>query len=122
MWWHYSLESGFRKVVVLARKDVLEGLDGLGQRNKLALNTCENFGNSEGLAHETLNLSGTLNGCRSPSATFWASMVQMWHTELVLFTQLIHTKNGNDILEALVALENELGLGGNVVVFLSDNT
>ena len=40
--------------------------------------------------------------------------------QLVLFRQLIHTKNGNDILERLVVLEDLLDSGGNLVVLGTD--
>ena len=40
--------------------------------------------------------------------------------ELVLLRQLVHTQNGNDILERLVVLEDLLDSGGNVVVLLTD--
>ena len=42
------------------------------------------------------------------------------YRELVLLGQLIHTKNGNDILEGLVVLEDLLDGGGDVVVLLAD--
>jgi hypothetical protein len=42
--------------------------------------------------------------------------------QLVLLRQLVHTKNGNDILERLVVLENLLDRGGHVVVVLADDT
>ena len=56
------------------------------------------------MGHETLNLTSTLDG------------------KLVSFRKLIHTENGNDILETLVILEEFLSSGGNVVVLLSDDT
>jgi len=46
--------------------------------------------------------------------------VMSTYGQLVLFRQLIHSKNGNDILERLVVLEDLLHGGGNVIVFLSD--
>ena len=42
------------------------------------------------------------------------------HGELILFRQLIHTQNGNDILERLVILEDLLDGGGDLVVLLAN--
>lgn len=42
--------------------------------------------------------------------------------KLVSLGKLIHTKNGNDILETLVILEKLLNGSGDVVVLLSDDT
>lgn len=49
---------------------------------------------------------------------------EAWSTysELVLLGQLIHTENGNDILERLVVLEDLLDGGGDVVVLLANDT
>lgn len=58
----------------------------------------------EGLGQETLDLAGTLDG------------------KLVSLAQLVHSENGDDVLEGLVLLEHLLDLGGGVVVVLSDDT
>ena len=42
--------------------------------------------------------------------------------QFVLFRQLVHTQDSNDILERLVVLEDLLDSGGNIVVFLTDDT
>ena len=42
------------------------------------------------------------------------------YSELVLLRQLIHTENGNDILERLVVLENLLDGSRNFVVLSTD--
>ena len=42
--------------------------------------------------------------------------------ELVLGTQLVHTKNGNNVLERLVLLEDLLDTGSGAVVLLTDDT
>ena len=44
------------------------------------------------------------------------------HSKLVLLRQFIHTKNGNDILERLVVLEDLLDGGRDLVVLCADNT
>ena len=76
--------------VVLAREDLSTRLHGVLERDETALDTSEDLGHSEGLGHETLHLTGALD------------------SELVLLGQLIHTQNGNDILEGLVVLELSL--------------
>ena len=42
------------------------------------------------------------------------------HRQFVLLRQLIHTKNGNDILERLVVLKDLLNGSCNLVVFFAD--
>jgi hypothetical protein len=92
------------KVVTLTVQDSLERSDGLLDVDKLALDTSEDLGDSERLTQEPLDLTGTLDG------------------KLVSFRQLVHSENGNDILEGLVLLENLLDTGGGVVVLLTNDT
>jgi hypothetical protein len=42
------------------------------------------------------------------------------HSQLVLLRQLIHTQNGNDILEGLVILQNLLDSSRNLVMLLAN--
>src|SRR3954470_6591264 len=42
------------------------------------------------------------------------------HDELVLFTQLVHTENGDDVLQRLVSLKNALHTDGDLIVPGSD--
>ncbi len=91
-------------MITLTSKDSLEGSNGVLKGNKLTWDTSENLGDLERLGEETLDLTGTLDG------------------ELVSLRQLIHTKNGNDILETLVGLEEKLNLHGNGVVLLTNDT
>lgn len=113
------VERVLRDVVVLALEDLLESVDGLLQGDQSTLDTSEDLGDGERLRHESLNLSGSLDG------------------ELVLLRQLIHTHckvsdvpwydptgltNGNDILERLVRLQDLLRSGGNIVVSLTDDS
>ena len=97
------VEGGLGQGVVVTTEDLLAGRDGVLERDELALDTSEDLSDSEGLAHETLDLTGTLDG------------------ELVLFRELVHTKNGDDVLERLVVLEELLDTSGNVVVLTADN-
>ena len=46
---------------MLARQDLLEGADGLLQGNELALETSEDLCDLEGLRHESLDLTSTLD-------------------------------------------------------------
>ena len=55
------VEGGLRERVVLAGEDLLERADGLLQGDELALETSEDLGDLEGLRHETLDLTSTLD-------------------------------------------------------------
>jgi len=96
-------EGSLRKVVVLSVQNLLEGADGIGQLDKLARETSENLGGDEGLGKELLDLAGTLDG------------------DLVLLGKLVHTQDGNDILERFVVLKDLLDAGGSLVVLISNN-
>jgi hypothetical protein len=98
------VEGTLGKVVTLTAQNSLEGSDGLLEVDELALDTSENLGDSERLAQETLDLTGTLDG------------------KLVSLRQLVHAQNGNDILETLVLLEDLLDTESGVVVLLADNS
>lgn len=87
---------------MVAREDLLEGADRLLQRDELTLVAGEDLRDLERLRHETLDLTRALD------------------SELVLFRQLVHTQDSNDILERLVVLENLLNSGGDIVVLLAD--
>ena len=64
----------------LTRENHLESLDGFLERHKLARRSCEDLGDLEGLAEETLDLSGASN------------------SQLVILGQLVHSQDGNDVL------------------------
>lgn len=98
------VEGVLGQVISLTLDDGLEGTDGVLQVNEGTLDTSENLGDSEGLGQETLELTGTLD------------------SKLVSLRQLIHTQNGNDILERLVLLEHLLDTGGDVVVLVTNDT
>ncbi|KAI6773495.1 hypothetical protein HG531_000344 [Fusarium graminearum] len=98
------VEGTLGKVITLTAQNGLEGVDGLLKVDELTLNTSENLGNSERLAQETLDLTGTLD------------------SKLVGLRQLIHTQNSNDVLKRLVLLEDLLNTGGGVVVLLTNNS
>ena len=99
---------------MLSGEDLTERLDGLlegnlrshrGQRRRsrkkarqrtyeATLDSGEDLGDGEGLRHETLDLTRTLDG------------------ELVLLGELVHAENGDDVLETLVVLEDTLDWRG----------
>lgn len=64
--WVQSVEAAYKltlgKIVTLAVQDSLERPDGLLDVDELTLNTGEDLGDSERLAQEPLDLTGTLDG------------------------------------------------------------
>lgn len=74
----------------LTAKDALEALDSFLEGHQLAQVAGEDLGHLEGLGQETLDLTGA------------------GHSQLVLLRQLIHTQNGNDILQGFVVLQEEM--------------
>eukprot|EP00128_Syssomonas_multiformis_P016704 Colp12_sorted_trinity150504_noHs@24768 len=97
------VEGSLREVIKLTTKNGLEALNGVRELDKTARRASEDLSDLEGLRQETLDLTGTGDG------------------ELILLGQLIHTQNGNNILERLVVLEDLLDTTGSVVVLLTDN-
>ncbi len=88
-------------VIELAVADALESVDGLGQRDVGAWQAGELLCDEEVLAQEALNTTCTLNG------------------DLVLLRQLFHTKDGDDVLEFLVLLQDVNNTLCNFVVVLA---
>jgi len=86
-------------MVVFPCQDSLESFDTLLQRHKLSCLSCEDFSHLEGLRQKSLDLSGSR------------------YCHLVFFRQLIHTQDGNDILQRLVVLEDLLYTSSNSVMF-----
>src|SRR5262245_6595399 len=90
-------------MVVLAVAQSFEALDGVGEIDELAGRAGEHFGHVEGLRQEALDLAGARYG------------------DLVLFRQLVHAKNGDDVLQGLVALQDLLHAPRHrVVLFPND--
>lgn len=73
-------------VTALTTKDALETLDGFLQGHQFTQMASEDLSHLEGLGKETLDFAST------------------GHSEFVFFRQLIHTQNGNDILQGFVVL------------------
>lgn len=80
-----------RSVVLLklTAKDALEALDGLLEGHQFAHVAGEDLGHLEGLGQETLDLTGAGDG------------------QFVLLRQLVHTQDGNDVLQGLVVLRKK---------------
>src|ERR1035438_3010402 len=97
------VERLFGQVVVLAFDNFAEALDGIGQRDVLALVAGELLGDEEGLGKELLDFTGAGDD------------------ELVLVGELVDAENGDDVLEILVALQGALDHLGHVVVVLADD-
>ena len=95
------VEGALGERVELARENLLEALDRVLELHEAAATAREHLGHVEGLAHEALGLAGA------------------GHGELVVLGKLVHTKNGNDVLEVLVALKHLLHLVCNHVVLLT---
>ena len=89
---------------MLAFQNLRERLDGISQRDVATLVTGKDLGRCEGLGHETLDFTGTLD------------------SQFVLLGELIHSQNGNDVLERLVVLENLLDTSGDTVVLVTHNS
>src|SRR5690625_728596 len=90
-------------VVEFAVANALESVDGICQRYVRAWQTGELLCDEEVLAQEALNATCALNG------------------DLVLFGQLVHTQNRDNILQFLVLLQNVDHALGNSVVTLTDD-
>src|SRR5882672_3968468 len=88
--------------IALTIDDHLEAADGLLERNVLARRTGEHLRDVERLRQETLDLARTR------------------HCQFVLWRQLIHPENGDDVAQFLVALQRRLHAAGGVVVILAD--
>src|SRR3954463_2144571 len=95
-------ERLLRHVVVLAVGDLVERLDGLGDRDRRTLEAGELLGDVGVLRQEALDTARTADD------------------DLVLLGQLVHTEDRDDVLELLVALEDLLDPDRAVVVLLAD--
>src|SRR6516164_3527568 len=80
------VEGGLRQMVVLALAQALEAADGVGKLDEHAGRAGEHFGDMERLRQEALDLAGARD------------------RQLVLFRQLVHAQDGDDVLQRLVTL------------------
>src|SRR5665648_799616 len=94
-------EGLFGQVVALAVDEVLEAAHGVGQRDVLAGDAGELFGDVERLREEALDLARAL------------------HDHLVLVGELVHAEDGDDVLQLPVALQDLLDARGDLVVLVA---
>lgn len=92
-----------RQVIELALADAVEGFDRVAERHDGAGLTGELLGNDEVLAEELLDTTGAAD------------------EDLVLFLKLVHTEDGDDVLQFLVLLQDALDLVGNAEVLGTDD-
>src|SRR6185312_15739250 len=89
-------------MVVLAVDDRLERADGILELDELAGNSGEDFRDVERLRQEALDLPRAADG------------------QLILFAELVHAEDGDDVLKALVLLKRRLDRAGGLVMLLAD--
>src|SRR4029077_16832392 len=92
------VEGLLGKCVELAADDALEAADGVLERHDLAVFPGEHLGDVERLRQEALHLARPVD------------------RELVLFRQLVHAEDRDDVLQLLVALQHRLHAARCVVV------
>src|SRR5258706_149213 len=90
-------------MIVLAFAKPAETLDGVGEVDELARRAGEDFGNMERLRQEALDLA------------------RARHRDLVLFRELVHAENGDDVLQRFVTLQALLNHARGIVMLLADN-
>ena len=85
---------------MLAFDDLAEAAHGIGNLHVAALAPGKLGGDVEGLREELLHLPGAR------------------HRELVIFTQFVETKDGDDVLQVFIALQQLLHALGHIVMLL----
>src|SRR5688572_14741230 len=98
----HHVERLLGQVVVLALENLLEGADGVLERHELALAARELLADEERLRQHPLD---------APRAGDDA---------LVVFGQLFHAQDRDDVLQVLIALEDALAVAGDLVMLLAD--
>ncbi len=87
--------------IMLSFKDLLHRANGLFKCNVFTGCASERFADEERLREELLDLACPV------------------YKSLIFIRKLLDTKDGDDILEILIALKNLFGLGCDAIVFLS---
>ena len=90
-------------MVVIASNQTFKAFDRLIEWHLNAWRSGEDFRNVKWLRQEPLNLPGAR------------------HNQFVVFRQFIHTENGDDVLQRLIALENPLDVPRNLVMLLTNH-
>ncbi len=88
---------------MLAVKDLFKAANSFFNLAVLTIHTGKNLGNKEGLGEETLNPTCTTN------------------RDLILFRELVHTENGDNILQLFILLQGNLYATCCLVMFFADN-
>src|SRR5262252_2059307 len=91
------VEGALRQIIVVAGDDAFEPLDRVLEADEHAGGAGEHLGDEKRLGEKALDLAGTRDG------------------QLVFFGELIHPKDGNDVLQRFVGLQHPLYLARNVV-------
>jgi len=99
----HHVEGSFGKFISRSLEQSSESLDGVGQFDDPSGPSGEDLRHEEGLGQESFDLPGSGD------------------SDLIFFGQLVHSQDGDDILERLVVLEQLLDVSGGVVVQLSDD-
>lgn len=94
-------ESLFGEVVYLTVENHSEPFDCILDAYHHARNACKLFGNGKRLRKETLHTARTV------------------HDQFIFFRKFLHTKDGDDVLQFLVALQNLFHALCYVIMFLS---
>src|SRR5688572_13206876 len=97
------IEGGLRQMVVVAVHQAGKALDGVRDVDQHARRARKDLGDEEGLRQKPLDLARPGDG------------------ELVLFGELVHAEDGDDILQRFVALQRRLHGTGDVVMVLADD-
>ena len=97
------VEGGFGVFVTSTGKKAAETINGWLEFDENTWVASEDLGHVEWLRKETFDLAGTGDG------------------QLVLFGEIVHTENGNDILEGSVVLDQLLHTTSAVVMDLADD-
>ena len=97
------VEGLFGVLVTSTGEERAEAIDGVLEGNELSWVTGEDLRHMEWLGEETFNLTGAGDG------------------KLVLFGEIVHTENSDDILEGSVVLNELLDTTSAIVMDLSDD-
>mmetsp|Transcript_41840 Transcript_41840/g.126881 ORF Transcript_41840/g.126881 Transcript_41840/m.126881 type:complete len:271 (+) Transcript_41840:322-1134(+) len=98
------VECAFWEVIMLTVDDTLESTNCFFKGDKLALSASEHLSDMERLRHELLHLTRTGN------------------CQFIILRELVHTKDGDNVLQTLVVLKDLLGGTGNLVVVVTNDT
>src|SRR5262245_1237273 len=95
------VEGGLRQVIVFSLAQTLEAANGVGELDEHTGRSGEDLGDVEGLREIALDLARACDG------------------ELVLFRQLVHAQDRDDVLQRLVALQDLLHLACDGIMLLA---